>query len=409
MTEDAGPGEGPVTPPPARRRGSSRPALLPSLLGVVIALAAAAVYYFFFVYQPPAPPGPKAVARLTAVEGPVRLKIGGLGQWREARVRRMLRSGDVVQTDPKAGAEITFLSGNVVRVRPDSVVLISEGTAEVAEEATSWQVQSGQVNFEVKQNTDIVTPTARTRAVANSTGNIDVDDEGGTGVKIFTGSAEVATTAGQKVTLADNQAVLVDAKGQAGPRIELPPAPVLVAPPADTEVPFVTPPETTAQLAWRVVKGAATYRVSMDYNVVQANLLLSAALEEPNIPSTSHELSGLDPGRYYWRVAGVSQEGLEGDYSKVSLFSVVRPPEPSAPPSAAPRLVVQAADLESVLEVKGRTEPGAEVTVDGYAVRVLPDGTFNEFVRKTGQTFVVVKATTPDGQVTEEKRPVSRR
>src|SRR5438034_4060799 len=313
MASSAGqspPPESKPSPPPAARpaKSSLGGKHLPTLVGLLIALIAVASYFFFFV-KPPRPAGPGPVARLTGIEGNVRVKAAGAEAWTKGEPSRPLNTGDVVQTDHRSGAEIAFFSGNVVRVRPDSVVLISEGEAAVAEEATAWHVQSGQVNFELKKDTDIVTATARTRASANSTGNINVTEEGGTGVKIFRGSAQVETKQGETVNLGDNQAVLVDPRGKAGARMELPPAPTLVAPSAKAELPYVPPPRATARLEWEAVRGADTYRVAMDYNLQQADLLLSAALDQPGIAATAHDLQSLDPGKYFWRVAGVSKEG----------------------------------------------------------------------------------------------------
>jgi hypothetical protein len=376
-------------------------------VGLLVALAAIGSYLYFFVLK--GPHRAKVVARFTAVEGSVRVKGSGQAKWIDGKLGQELHTGDVVQTGAKAGAAITFLSGNVVRVRPDSVVLVSEGEATLAEEATAWHVQSGQVNFELKHNTEIVTPTARTRASANATGNINVTDQGGTGIKIFKGEAEVATTTGQTLTVTDNQAVLVDAKGHAGPKVALPPAPTLVAPPSMAELAYVAPPQASARLTWASVGGAASYLVAVDYNVVQADLLLSAAFEASDISGTNHDLKGLDPGKYFWRVAGVTKEGLEGEYSRVNIFAVVKQLQPSPSPALPPQLDVQAVDLESVLEVKGHTAPGAQVTLDGQAAKVLPDGTFYEHVPRSGRSFVLVRATGPDGQFTEEKLPVPGR
>src|SRR5215813_6863565 len=184
-----------VTP----RRSGSRAGNMISIAGVVIALLAAGAYYRFFFN--PAVVARRQVATITAVEGTVKVKKGGTNDWVPGPVGLGLRNGDVVKTEKASGAQLTFTTGNVVKVRPDSVVLISEGEAAVAEEGTAWHVQSGQVNFQLKQNTEIITPTARTKASANSSGNINVTDEGGTGVKIFQGSAQVATKQGQNITL----------------------------------------------------------------------------------------------------------------------------------------------------------------------------------------------------------------
>jgi hypothetical protein len=376
-------------------------------VGLLIAASAVAVYVYFFLLKAPPPTTipPKVVARFTAVEGSVVVKVGGLGAEIAGRTGQELRTGDVVQTDLRAAAAITFQNGNVVTVRPDTVVLISEGEAAVAEQATAWHVQSGQVSFDLKRQTEIVTSTTRTTTSAAASGSIDVNDAGGTGVKIFRGSAEVSTTGGQTVILADNQAVLVDKLGGAGPKIALPPAPTLTAPQSQAELPYVRPPNTTAHLTWSAVNNAARYEVAMDYNVVQAELLLSAAFPPANVAETTYAVNALDPGKYFWRVAGVTPEGLEGEFSRVSIFAVM----PAAPAASAPRLEARTEDLESVVEVKGRTDPGATLTVDGHPVKVLPDGRFSEHIRKTGRSSIVLRTTSADGQFTEETLPVAAR
>ena len=49
------------------------------------------------------------------------------------------------------------------------------------------------------------------------------------------------------------------------------------------------------------------------------------------------------------------------------------------------------------------------MTVNGTPVKVLPDGTFSEFVRHAGPGEVVVRATAEDGQFVEQSRAVSKR
>jgi hypothetical protein len=384
-----------------------------SLLGWGIALASIVAYWYFFVRKPVAKPG-QQIARLTAVEGKVKLKPNEQEAWTDARLSDQLHVGDVVQTETRAGAQISFNSGSVVSVRPDSVVYIG-GSAEAS--TAAWRVQSGRVNFSTgDEATEIVTPTLRTTAGQNAAGNIDVAETGETGVKIFRGQAEVETSQGQKITLTENQAVQVDAGGQAGAAVELPPPPTLVAPPSKARLPLVAPPEPSAKLAWSPVKNGATYRVAMDYNVTQANLLLSAALDQAGISSTSHEIKGLNIGRYFWRVSAVNKDGLEGAPSRVAFFAVVEPevpqPEPTPTPGPEPlTLVLQAVDeiAPGIVHVGGRTLAGAAVTVNGTAVKVMPDGSFSEYVRHSGPAQLVVRATGPDGQFTEQSRAASKR
>jgi len=287
------------------------------------------------------------------------------------------------------------------------------GSAEAS--TAAWRVQSGRVNFSVgDEATEIVTPTVRTTALQNASGNIDVTDTGETGVKIFRGQAELETTQGQKITLTENQTVQVDAAGKAGAKQDLPAPPTLVAPAAKARLPFVAPPEASARLSWNAVPNGVKYRVAMDYNVTQADLLLSAALDEPDIASTSRDIKGLKVGRYFWRVSAVNKDGLEGAFSRVSFFAVVEPetPQPAPTPGVKPpALVLQALDevAPGVVHVGGRADPGATVLVNGTAVKVLPDGSFSEYVRRSGPGEVVVRATGADGQFTEQARAVSKR
>jgi hypothetical protein len=383
-----------------------------SIIGWGIALASIVTYWYFFERKPVPKPG-QQIARLTGVEGKVKVKPNAKEAWGEAGLSAQLHVGDVLQTETRAGAEISFNSGSVVRVRSDSVVYIG-GSAEAS--TAAWRVQSGRVNFSVAgEATEIVTPTVRATALENAIGNIDVGTGGQTGVKIFQGQAELETTQGQKITLSQNQAVQVDAAGRAGVTMDLPPPPTLVAPAPRSRLTRASPPDPSAKLSWTEVKNGVSYHIALDYNVVQANLLMSAAFEESGVKGTAHNIKGLNLGRYFWRVAAVNKDGLEGAFSRVSHFQVVEPetagPAPGPTPEIpVPTLVLQALDEVSrgIIHVGGRAAPGATVTVNGTPVKVLPDGSFSEFVRHSGPGEVVVRATAGDGQFVEQARAVSK-
>jgi hypothetical protein len=372
-----------------------------------VALVALVAYWWLFGRSPALAPG-APIARLTGVEGRVRVRPNEREEWLEARLSLLLHVGDTVQTDPRSGAQISFDSGSVVQVRPDSIVFVG-GTAESS--TTAWRVDSGHVSFAVGDTEqEIDSPSARTRAAANAAGQLDVNEQG-TGFKIFRGQAELRTALGQRVSLSENQAVQVDAAGRAGVPLPLPPAPALLAPATRSVLPYAASPAAVTTLRWTAAAGAASYRVAMDFNVTQADLLLAAALDVPGITGTSHELTGMGPGRYFWRVAGVTADGLEGAFSRVALFSILpaapSPAPPQASPSAGPpALLVEELEQVSrgVVRVTGRASPLAALTVDGVAVRTLSDGAFSEYVRLGARGEVVVRATTRDGRISEQTR-----
>jgi hypothetical protein len=89
-------------------------------------------------------------------------------------------------------------------------------------------------------------------------------------------------------------------------------------------------------------------------------------------------------------------------------------PVPTPPPTPGPEpLTLQLQALEEVapgiVHVGGRTVAGAAVIVNGTAVKVMPDGSFSEYVKHSGKDQVVVRATAPDGQFTEQARAVAKR
>jgi hypothetical protein len=379
--------------------------------GILLALIGIGAYYFYFILKAPVP-GAGELARFSAVEGEVKVKASGKDSWVPGTMAAKLYTGDVIQTAPRAGAEISFqATNNLVRIRPDSVVLLGEPAGASAGSKAAWKVESGRVNFEVGQQTEISSPNVRTVAMVGAQGNIDINEGGDTGIRIFKGVAQVQTSQGDKLTLNENEGLRVDKSGKAGIKLALPGAPSAVAPPAQAQLPYAKPPGATTTLTWKGVNGGDTYRVAMDYNVTQANLLLSAALDAPGLKDTTHELNGLDPGKYFWRVAAVNKEGFEGAFSNVSSFAVVKPVATPTPPPTddGPALSMDPVDaLEGALQVRGRTKPGATVSVDGITVKVQADGSFSEFVKRSARTEVVVKATGPDGQVTEQKLNIAR-
>jgi hypothetical protein len=387
------------SPSPAPRRSYN----VYTVVGLAIAAIATAIYYLLFVSAPP-PEAPATIAHLRQVAGDVSVKSGS-GAWHAGEAGLGLRMEDQVRTAPASGAEIAFANGNIVRVGPESIVLIGDlASLELEQRGAAWRLQSGRARFDTRESTEIRMANATTRAEANSTGAIDLTGGGDTGIRIFKGSARVTTSKGETVTLAANEGVRVDNAGQAGPKMTLPAAPTLLAPGEQAELPHVAAPEVTTRLAWNPVALGSTYRIAIDFNVEHADLLLSAALDERGVSSSSWDLRGLDLGKYFWRVAAVNEAGMEGDFSRVSRFSVIEPPAPEA--GEPELLVVDAVEaVSNVVHVKGRTHPSASVTVNGNAVKVRGDGSFDEYL-KGGTPLFVIRVTGPDGRVAEESRRV---
>jgi hypothetical protein len=298
----------------------------------------------------------------------------------------------------------------VFNVRPESLITIEESSQNPLsrQQRTALTVQSGEANFQtaarnIPSSTTISTPTVRTTADRDTAGSIQVADSGATGLRIFSGKGEALTKGGQRVPLASNQGLNVDAGGAAGAKVNLPSIPALTAPPNQTEVAYPDLQQGVTLLMWNAVPSATGYRVMVDFSPGFARPLY----DRRGVRTTQLELRALEAGSYYWRVAALDSTGAEGGFSELWRFSLTKAPQSTAAP---PPLVVESAELKgNILHVQGRTEAGSQVTLNGERLEVQPDGSFNEFLTFDGGlgATVAVRATSPRGSAAEQRRRVT--
>jgi FecR protein len=384
-------------------------------VGFLIVLLAAGAGYYFFLRTPPEPPpsteAPQPVfttARFTSIEGTVKVKKFGTIEWRNATAAMRLEKGDLVRTGSGSTAEIRFFDETVVDVRPDSLITIEETSKDPStkESVVRTKISSGGFRFVVTSEPgtrQFSTPNLSATPEGEAQGSFAVDTSGETQVKVVRGIVPIQTTRGDRVQLTDNEAVRVAPSGAAAPKVALPAVPTLLAPPHQAEISYADPKQATTLLSWKGVSGAASYHLMLD----ESAFFSEPVVNMPGITDTSVQLRGLDTGKYYWRVAAVDRAGNEGNFSEFARFSVVRPT--GAARGTPPRLVIEAIEVRTnILQIKGRTEPGASVTVNGQRLDVLGDGTFNEFItlEGRGQQTVVIRATGLNGGVAEERRSV---
>ena len=177
--------------------------------------------------------------------------------------------------------------------------------------------------------------------------------------------------------------------------MELPPPPTLIAPRARVAAAARRrPPDPSAQavLDRGQERGHLPRRARLQRDPGQPADVRGARGDRHRGNRARHQgprTSGATSGA--WRPS--TRTALEGAFSRVSLFQVVEPEAPQpvatptpAPAASAPTLVVQAVDEVSpgIVHVGGRASRGATVTVNGTPVKVLPDGSFSEFVRHGG-------------------------
>ncbi|MBN2370710.1 MAG: FecR domain-containing protein [Vicinamibacteria bacterium] len=382
---------------------------------VAILLIGTAVIGYIYVRRssPPlagpsdVPPSTVTSARFTAIEGSVKFKAIGTFEWANADRKTILHRGDLVRTASNASADITFFDGTVVRVRPESLITIEETSENphTKQRRVSWHISSGEVNYQTARrnvegsSTEVTTPTLKMRHAELTEGGIRVDEEGDSDVRIFKGAVDGQTKTGHEIHLAANEGLRVDSKGAVGPKLVLPVTPTPVSPENGVELSYPNPRQSTTMLIWNEVANVASYHVMLDQNPAFARPVRDELRRGPRF-----EARGLDVGRYYWRVAAVGKDNAEGAFSEPAMFVISRSEVAPLPPLEIGTFALR----QNILQIKGRTEPGATVIINGQQIDVGSDGTFNEFVTldRTGRQNVIIRAVGLQGGVREERRSV---
>jgi hypothetical protein len=372
--------------------------------------------YLRYRPAPVATPTPAATtvsntARFSAIVGNVKVKAVGTFEWVAADSRTVLRKSDLVRTGPGSTAEIAFFDGSIVHVRPDSLITIEETFEDPATKRrrVAWHVSSGEINLQTFRHgapgsaAEVSTPTVKGTLAEMSTASIRVAEAGDSSFRVFQGSGRVETRTGQSVQLAANEALSVDAAGKVGAKVTLPESPTPLAPGDGEAFAYRDPGASRTRLAWKPVAAARGYRLMLDID----SSFNRPLVDRRGIPQTSQELRGLEEGRYFWRVAAIDAAGNEGAFSPLGRFNITRATAGGA--DAGPPLEIALVEVRAdIVQIKGRTEPGATVTVNGQRIDVQPDGSFNEFLSlgRLGRQTLVVRAVGLNGGVAEQRRTV---
>ena len=213
------------------------------------------------------------------------------------------------------------------------------------------------------------------------------------------------TKSGERVALGASETLKIDSAGRPSAKQALPGVPALLAPSHQSEIIYPDPARATTLLMWKPVPGAVAYHVVLDYSAYFNRPMFDRA----GVSESQIQLRALDTGKYYWRVAAVDKDNVEGAFSDFARFAITRRGGTGSAGGPPPPLQIDAIDVRTnILQVKGRSEAGASVTVNDQPVDVQEDGSFNEYITldKPGRQTVVIRSTGLAGGVREEKRTV---
>jgi hypothetical protein len=345
-------------------------------------------------------------AQFIAVQGGVEFRRGEQGEWEAARGRDLLYSGDYVKTSAGGSAEIVFLDGTLYTVRPNTLFLVTRARNAVgsgSEQAIAMEY--GWVDLNTAQRGGrVTTPSAEARVARDTEAAVSVDRASATArFSAFRGELEVTSKGGVTKKIAALEEVRQKGDLLSDPRA-LPPAPDVLAPAAHLETSLDA--QRRLVLSWQPVPAASRYALQVSRN----RLFVDNLIDVDSRRKTDATLELRGEGTFQWRVAAVSKEGLQGPWSEPRGFRVagsVRPGEvgDKTPP---PIELDQVQVYGNLFMVAGRTEPGAEIRVNGENVEVAQNGTFTKtlVVDREGWSVLDFEAADRSGNVARLRQRV---
>ncbi len=104
--------------------------------------------------------------------------------------------------------------------------------------------------------------------------------------------------------------------------------------------------------------------------------MFTKMVQDATVRGTAVDITGLDPGDYFWNVTATDGKKQTSDVSEIFKFTLVTQ-------GKSQDMMLEIASTQVVghtAEIVGRTEPGAALIVNGQSVpNIAQDGTFRHF------------------------------
>jgi hypothetical protein len=317
-------------------------------------------------------------ARFVNLDGKVQVKKVDSVQWVNADYQVTLDKGDLIQTTSEGVARIAFADGTTYTVKGDTLVTVEENIVDQDRASqVGVHITSGQVDLQTGawpvagSKAEVSFENAVASARANSRMAVTSDpDTKEQQVTVDAGSAEL-NRGGEHVDIGQYERATVPTGGGAITKSQVLAPPQLVEPLNLQPIIVADPKHDPIHFSWKAAATAKMY----DFQT-SATTAFSHIVVEKKTGATSVDVSGLDPGDYFWRVRAIDDKDNVSDESESYKFTLVAQGK-----EQEMLLEVDETELQgSVVEVIGRTEPGAALIINGAAVAdIKSDGHFRYF------------------------------
>jgi hypothetical protein len=331
------------------------------------------------------------MVRFYRIEGDVRVKPAGEFSWEQAKAKMTLQIGDQVKTSSSASAQLIYFDGTITTIQPGSLLEIRDlyedpvtMVRRVREKLNWGELKASTQKRNVRGSYHEVSTeqvSARTEDAGefrvayhrwNKTAEVDV----------FDGHLTVDARS-RKESLVGGERIRAGEDGRLLQKESLPGVPRLLSPSDQRVFIYEDPQKEKITLSWEGVASASRYHLMIADRALFAETLYDAERKE-----TTAVINGVAPGSYYWRVAALSEKGVQGPFSPARRFRISSQQIRDQADTEAPDLEISDfVAIGAMVIVNGRTEPGANVWVDNEKIDVDDSGTFYAVIRLRREGF----------------------
>jgi hypothetical protein len=317
-------------------------------------------------------------ARFVNLDGKVQVKKVNSVNWENADYQLTLDKGDLIQTGGEGVARIAFADGTTYTVKGDTLVTVEQNIVEQDHASTvAVHINSGQVDLatgawedpaskaEVSFENAVASLRSNSRAAVTSDPNSKQQE-----LTMSSGSAELKR-GNEHLDIGQFERVTFPTGGTITKTQVLAP-PELVTPLNLQPITVVDVKRDPVRFEWKAVGTAKFYEFQVSNTAMFNHVMMNKKVSTETV-----EITGLEPGDYFWRVRAIDADNKMSEFSdsfKITL--VVQGKEQE--------MLLEVDDTElngNVVEVIGKTEPGAALIINGEQVAsIQSDGRFRHFL-----------------------------
>jgi hypothetical protein len=351
-----------------------------------------------------APIGPQQ-AHFTALDGTVRVKKASGNTFIAADYNLPLDRGDVVQSSSDGIAKIVFTDGTSYTVKQDSLIVIDDNSVnsnqqtQVSVQVTTGTVDLATATYAQGSRSQVVVAGATAALAPESAAQVRNDPRQDTHeILVSKGTGEV-TRGNETVRLAEFEKVSFKAGAANMAKSKEVGPPTLIGP-ANMAPIFSNGKTGSVSFTWTPMDRATSYRLRVSRNPYFSSTVLDQTTAQPSLTGV------LPEGAYYWTVQSVDPDGAHSIESEKNRFTIIPRSQEKV---ALPLELTQLQQHGHVIEVRGKTEAGAKVMVNGQEVpSVNSDGSFNFLTPPlpAGENVITVTAQNAKGGVNTQQRKI---